>query len=254
MAMPDHRLSLEVVGNSRSVLEHDRRRERHTTNGGLILMAVRRVRHHGGNVIGQFPSIKLARMVWFESLIERDLLYLLDFEPEVCFFGEQPLTIEYVDAGKPRHYTPDFQIVQRNGRNTLVECKPSRLVATDDNLQKFSMARAWCAERDWDFRIVTDEQLRAGFRLANIKQLTGYARHVIAPRLKERVYAILRTSANALTVGEIAQQLTPQQPTDALVCLWHMAFHHEVVVALDSEPLSRHSAMSLSISETRVAA
>jgi hypothetical protein len=31
--------------------------------------------------IGKFPSIKLNRMVGYESLIERDFIYLLDFDP-----------------------------------------------------------------------------------------------------------------------------------------------------------------------------
>ena len=215
-------------------------------------MVVRRVTHHGGNVIGKFPSIKLTRMLSFESLIERDLLYILDFEPDVLFFSEQPLTIEYSYEGKTRHYTPDFHVVHIGGRNTLVECKPSHLTETDDNLRKFGIARAWCAARDWEFSVVTDEQLRTGSRLDNIKRLTAYARHAFATQLKGQAYAILEASPIALTVGEVAQRLSPQQPAEALACLWHMAFHHEVVIALETGPLSLQSLVRLSAATSRV--
>ncbi len=71
-------------------------------------MPVRQVSNRGGNVIGKFPSIKMGRMIAFESLLERDFIYLLDYDPAVEWFEEQPLTIEYMsdDQGfliKNRH-------------------------------------------------------------------------------------------------------------------------------------------------------
>ncbi len=113
-------------------------------------MAVRKVSHRGGNMIGKFPSLKMKRMIAFESLIEQDCLYVLDYEPDVEFIGEQPFTIEYPFGGKTLRYTPDFHVIRR-GRNWLIECKPDSLVETDDNRRKFNAARAWCAERDWTF-------------------------------------------------------------------------------------------------------
>jgi hypothetical protein len=76
-------------------------------------MSVRRVSNRGGNIVGHFPSLKLGRMVAFESLIERDFIYLLDYEPAVEHFSEQPLVIRYQHAGKKRQYTPDFHVVYR---------------------------------------------------------------------------------------------------------------------------------------------
>ena len=75
-------------------------------------MAVRKVSNRGGNIIGHFPSLKMRRMVAFESTIERDYLYLLDYDPSVTNFEEQPLTISYAYQGKSYHYTPDFRVRQ----------------------------------------------------------------------------------------------------------------------------------------------
>ena len=58
-------------------------------------MPVRKVSNRGGNAIGRFPSTKMGRMIAFESLLERDFIYLLDYDPTVDWFEEQPLSIEY---------------------------------------------------------------------------------------------------------------------------------------------------------------
>ena len=100
-------------------------------------MPVRKVSNRGGNIIGHYPSLKLGRMVAFESLIERDLIYLLDFEPDVTWFAEQPFTISYQYEGKALNYTPDFHVI-RADQNILVECKPQKFVNTDVNPGLFS--------------------------------------------------------------------------------------------------------------------
>jgi hypothetical protein len=48
-------------------------------------------------MIGLFPSLKMGRMVAFESLIEQDYLYVLDYEAAVTAFEEQPLTYQARD-------------------------------------------------------------------------------------------------------------------------------------------------------------
>jgi hypothetical protein len=209
-------------------------------------MPVRRVSSRGGNIIGKFPSFKMRRMIAFESLIERDYLYVLDYEPEVEWFEEQPLTIEYQYDGKTLHYTPDFHIIE-TGRDVLVECKPDVLTDRSENRRKFRAALAWCAEREWDFLVVTDSELRTGYRLENIKFMTYYARLSIPPQFKGQVYTMLETAPAGVTVGDVVQALVPSHPAVALPAIMHMAFHHEVTVSLESAPLSLCSLISLPV-------
>ncbi len=217
-------------------------------------MPVRKVSSRGGNVIGKFPSLKMKRMINFESLIERDYLYVLDYEPSIVSFVEQPLIIEYRYDDETRRYTPDFHIAFARGRNALAECKPQSMTKTDENQRKFRAALEWCSERDWDFLIVTDTQLRAAHRLENIKLMTYYARLVVPPQTKGRVYAILETATDGFTVGDVARSLTPNNPADAFPSIMHMAFHHEVAIPLDTAPISMRSSISLKSSQLQEAA
>jgi hypothetical protein len=179
-------------------------------------------------------------MIAFESLLERDFIYLLDYDQEVEWFEEQPLTIEYRHEGKTLHYTPDFHLLER-GRDVLIECKPDRFVDQDVNRHKFVVARDWCLQRSWQFRVVTDRQVRAGFRLQNIKLLTRYARQSVSPDLRGRVYALLCDPQTQLTVDAVAKTISPDAPAVVMGGILHMAYHHEISISVNDTPISRDS-------------
>ena len=76
--------------------------------------------------------MKMQRMIAFELLLERDFLYLLDYDPVVMQFEEQPERIAYEYGEKTHHYTPDFRVVEAE-QTALVECKPERFVNSEEN-------------------------------------------------------------------------------------------------------------------------
>jgi hypothetical protein len=207
-------------------------------------MAVRKVSNRGGNIIGRFPSLKLARMVAFESLLERDFIYLLDFEADISWFAEQPLTISYQHKEKLYHYTPDFHII-KDGQHLLIECKPQKFIGKADNQRKFSAAQAWCAAKNWQFQVVSDVELRQNYRVHNVKLLTQFARYTIQPALKYRIHTFLASTAVPVSVFEAMTHVAPAQPQTLLIPILHMAFHHEVVLPLNHAPISTHSQVHL---------
>ena len=207
-------------------------------------MPVRKVSSRGGNVTGFFPSIKMKRMVAFESLIERDYLYFLDYDTGIEWFEEQPLTIECPHEGMILRYTPDFHTVEA-GRDVLVECKPLAFVDRDENQRKFKAARIWCTDQGWIFRVVTDDELRTGSRLENIKLLTRYARHTIEPQAKGRIYALLHTARAAMSIDEVAKSINGADYATAMAAVLCMAFHHEIHIPLEEGPISGDTSLYL---------
>ena len=201
-----------------------------------VHMAIRKVSNRGGNIIGHFPSLKMGRMVAFESTIERDLLYLLDFEPHIKTFSEQPVTIIYWDEGKQRSYTPDFKVNFANDQVNLVECKPQALTQKAANLQKFAAGKVWCAERGWSYEIITDDALRRGFRLANVKFLTRSARHQLPLTLKYQILSFLE-SAEAPSIQDAINVITTEEPAVVRAMILQMAFFNELLLPLDEGPI-----------------
>ena len=120
-----------------------------------------------GNPGSPGPRFASAGSTHFESALEKDLFLLLRYQQhvtrEVRFFEEQPLRIDYLDAGTPRHYTPDALIHYHGPRpSELVEAK----YRTDlrKHLPKwrpgYQAAQAYCRSHGWVFRVRTEFSIR----------------------------------------------------------------------------------------------
>ena len=186
----------------------------------------------------------MKRMISFESLIERDSLYTFDFEQDVLTFEEQPLSIEYEHEKKNRHYIPDF-LLKKSDCSVIVECKPLALVDLPENRRKFDAAREWCKEHGHRFQIFTDAELRAGFRLENIKLLTRFARQHVGPETRSRIYSRLLSSGNDVTLYSLASYVSPANLESAITTILHMAFHHEIVLPLNEAKITGDTLVSL---------
>lgn len=214
-------------------------------------MPVRKVSQRGRkNVVGKFPSLKMGRMIAFESTLELDYLHLLEYEQEVSWFEEQPLTLAYEFEGEAHHYTPDFHLIRR-GQDWLTECKPDKFVKTEENQRKFAAAESWCEARGWRFKVVTDEELRLGCRLKNVKFLWPFARHSIGPAIRSRLQARLLEANTPLTVLDLAHSAAPGAPAQGLIAVYHLAFRHEVAISVDEAPISAASPVTLPLRRDR---
>jgi hypothetical protein len=132
-------------------------------------------------VIGRFPSVKMGRAIWWESQIERDYIYLLEIDPDVVAYKEQPFRIKLEMFGSKRSYVPDFLVVRRSGKQ-IVEVKPVEKVTTEENSLLFPVMREMAAEQRYEYVVVTDGMIRVQPRLNNIKLLFRYARTEIRPQ------------------------------------------------------------------------
>lgn len=146
-------------------------------------MGVRKPPRRGvrGKNIGKFFSIKMNAMLWFESLLEEAMMYLLDFDPDVQRFKEQPCHIRYRHEGKVHRYTPDL-LVERSDEIQIIEVKPRNKATTERNVMLFRIISTICESGGYRFKVVTDETIMLQPRLNNIKALWSYARTPLAAR------------------------------------------------------------------------
>jgi hypothetical protein len=151
-------------------------------------MGSRKITNSGTKkVIGKFPSVKLMKAVWWESQLERDFIYLLEFDPDVLSYKEQPLAIFYNSNGKKRRYTPDF-LVERADKRQIIEVKPEEDAIKEENALLFKSVAPLFNKKGYEFLIATDVMIRTQPRLSNIKLLTKYARTPINPQHQIECY------------------------------------------------------------------
>lgn len=188
----------------------------------------------GGAIQGSFPSLKMGRSVSYSSTLERDLLFILEYEKQVLRYQEQPFVVTSTLEGRDRRYTPDYALWTETGQ-TLVECKPAALLSDPHTQQQITVGTQWASAHGWHFEVVTDDTLRAGSYLANLKLLWRYSRLTVLPALRETLLGRV-SSTNGLPLSVLAQ--TPEYIPPVL----HLLFQHDLHANL-TYPLNGQSSV-----------
>lgn len=204
---------------------------------------VREPKNHKFSFCGKHPSIKMNRIILFESGLEKDFIYLLDYDEKVTAFEEQPFRIYYQFEGKECFYTPDF-MVDINGKKWLYECKPEKFKNKPENVRKFEAARAWCKKHDFTFSVVTHKDIHAGCKLTNVKILTKYARF----ECEDSLLTIILNHVNQvgeISIVELVTSLSDYPQSVVLSSVYYLLFHHRLATDINSNTLSQKSLVSI---------
>jgi TnsA endonuclease-like protein len=153
-------------------------------------MPVRNIPKNHRSVTGFVASGAKANQAAFESTLERDFMLLAEFDPDVLYYEEQPVRIDYLSAdGRVRHYTPDILVTYRQ-TSTPTTLKPPLLAEIkyrrdlfecwQELKPKFRAARRYAKEQGWIFKIITEAEIRTPY-LKNVKFLRQFQRRPINP-------------------------------------------------------------------------
>jgi hypothetical protein len=179
---------------------------------------------------GRWYSTTTGSFCEYESLLERDRMLLMDFDPEVVGMIEQPLRLFYERDGSETYHVPDL-LVWRLGRRPLLCDVKSRdgLASTRFKASRVATEAA-CREASWDYEVLSepDEQL-----LANVRWLAGF-RHAIPDPHDERQRMIAELRSESLTIEELLEDAA--EPMLARPVLMGMLWRQEASVEL-GEPL-----------------
>ncbi len=71
-------------------------------------------------------------MVQCEGFNEADLALVLEIDPDVAWFIEQPFLLLFECGGRIHGYTPDFEIGYLNGKVAVRDAKPANWNRSDE--------------------------------------------------------------------------------------------------------------------------
>ena len=121
--------------------------------------------------------------VIYRSLWERKLMVYCDKNEKVLEWGSEEIIIPYISPkdGRVHRYFPDFymKVKETNGKikNYVIEVKPAKQTKPPAkpkrqtkgyireayeyarNQAKWKMAKEYCADRQWEFKVVTEKEL-----------------------------------------------------------------------------------------------
>lgn len=202
-----------------------------------------------GRPVRSFPTYKGQRnypgllwtattgsLVGYESLLERDRLWLADFDPAVRQISGQPFWLAGRDGSTVRRHVPDFFLRLGDGRCRVVDVKPARLL--DD--PKVAEVLAWtgrlCAGKGWDYEVWSGAD---PILLRNIRFLGGGRRPGVVD--EDVLVKVAEAARPGMTVGE-AEEAAGVDRRDArsavLRLLWTGAWTTDL-----SQPLTSRSVL-----------
>lgn len=119
---------------------------------------------------GKYPSWKMDRMVQWESIHERNAFVLLDANPSVSVFSEQPCVIAYMLAGVPHQHFPDVFVDTPAGPE-LWEIKEATNAADKDVAARTRLMEEELPRLGFRYRVVLAEDLASEPLLSNARMV-----------------------------------------------------------------------------------
>ncbi|HEU5418527.1 MAG TPA: TnsA-like heteromeric transposase endonuclease subunit [Streptosporangiaceae bacterium] len=169
--------------------------------------------------------------VGFESWAERDVVMLLDFDPDVVAVSSQPFWLSW--AGRPgaRRHVPDFFARLADGSAMVIDVRPDELVGADD-AEVFAATQRACAAVGWGYRRagVVDAVLAA-----NVRWLSGF-RHRRCESAPAGGELVRRVAAGPVTVADLAGGAGDRLAV--LPVLYHLLWRGVLAADLAAAPLS----------------
>jgi hypothetical protein len=208
-------------------------------------MPVRKILPTRRSVAGRFPSFKTGRVHIYESTLERDHFYHLEFDDFVKDFDEQPFKIEYVnEKNQKTKYTPDVLVeLSKIGqahygvKRKLYEVKyEADLLADKKELQpRFDAAIVHSEKKGWTFEVVTDTTIRVP-RLKVFTFLMDYLDTDKYDPLSPAHYALAK-QLKSFNVEEFMENVSGSktQKLQSVGSLWHMVAKGKFTIDMDKE-------------------
>jgi hypothetical protein len=198
----------------------------------------RKIGPNNRSITGKQPTRKSPGSQYFESALERDHLSLLEYDDEVEKYTAQPVPIYYENQGYSRRYTPDVAVYfkpELYRKPLLIEVKyEAELIEKKDELEpKFTAARKYAGQCGYEFRIVTENEIRTD-RLYNIKFLSRYKGQKTEAGLVQLINSRFLQQPR-LTPAELTNDDSSELNSRLLYTMWQLAADRVLVFDMDKK-------------------
>lgn len=133
---------------------------------------------------GRFPSQRMNRMIHWDSPHELNAYRLLDSNPSVLAFAEQPCVINYRLGDKDFRHYPD-SLVKTTTTNVLWEVKTAADASRPEVIARTQLMTEYLPAYGYEYAVVLAEDLAREPRLGNVRLLLKYGRALLSFEQKE---------------------------------------------------------------------
>jgi hypothetical protein len=158
---------------------------------------------------GKYPSWKMRRMLQWESENELNAFRLLDCDPDVTRFHEQPCKVMYVLDGQARSHYPDI-LVERNGRKELWEVKSESQAEEPEVVTRTALLIQGLPFWGYTYLVVLAKDLSMQPRQCNACFLLGFGRCAVTDCEREFIRRALARHGSLLWSDACSEEYGPR--------------------------------------------
>lgn len=155
---------------------------------------------------GKYPSWKMKKMLQWESIAELKAFRLLDCDPSVIRFGEQPCVVIYFNGVEQKRHVPDIYV-------EFCERKELWEITTDasdpDVIARTILLSNGFKPHGFIYRLVPDSELAREPRLQNANTLLHYGRRPLEELDRERLRLLLKKRGSLTWVDASSGEYGP---------------------------------------------
>ena len=219
--------------------------------GGWVSTTLDRVDAHEvvrGRPVRSFPTYKGQRnypgwlwsatngaLVGYESLLERDRLWLADFDPMVRRIASQPLCVAGRDGDALRRHVPDFLLEVAGSSYLLVDVKPAEMLAEPTVAAALEWTSRLCAAKGWRYEVWTGAD---PVLLRNVRFLAAGRRQAFIDR--DMLVKVAEAARSGMSIAEIeaAVAVSPAVARAAVLSLlWSGRWMTDLSIPLSADSL-----------------
>lgn len=185
------------------------------------------IRGRYGNNRWQAPSIKLNRQVNLSSNLEYDYWVIIETDPNVIRFCEQPIRIALTQGDRVNHSILDFWELFANREEQFVEVKysfeldPNSPFKSERSIKQTALQKEWCGLNGYKYTIVIEREIYSNPQsLTNKKRILFLARKTTTDEDIRFIQEIIEKGP--LTIREVVEQGSPELQLRMYVAVAHM--------------------------------
>ncbi|WCN36215.1 Tn7 transposase TnsA N-terminal domain-containing protein [Aneurinibacillus uraniidurans] len=167
---------------------------------------------------------------------------LIETNPDIVSFCEQPLKVQEEIDGKIYETIFDMWIKRKDGTEEFIEVKYSKDVESDRNervQRQLFIQKVWCAKNGYKHNIQTEKHIRGNpIYLANMKLIIPYLKQY--PNLIETdKYKIMKALQNGCrTIKDIEDYSNSKTILESII---HLFYEGLLLANLHKHPLTVHT-------------
>jgi hypothetical protein len=182
---------------------HNRRVQRHHPEYGPPSRKVLSRRRH--RLRSKFISYKTRHIVHCECPLERDYAIQLEVDDQVVDFAAQPQRLDLMVDGECKSHFPDFLVIRRGDERQIVEVKEDEQAKLWENDPVAIAATEYCLNEGYEYRIVSESDIRKGPKLDNAKQILRNRMVDIPYETKLKILEFIETASR--TIPDVSRHI-----------------------------------------------